>query len=70
MMVCIGAVNVSLLLLSGQSVSMFSCLSLVMRGRRVELWIGLFFDVWPWRFFAWLDGWVFRAILALSAICR
>ena len=50
---------VSLLLSSGQFGSRFSCLSLVMRGRHVELWIGLFFDVWPWvfRVFRWV-GWL------------
>ena len=42
-MMCIGAVNVSLLLLlSRQSVSRFSCLGLVIRRRNVELWIVFF----------------------------
>ena len=53
--------------------SRFSCLSLVMRGRHVELWIGSFLMSGHGssaRFFDGLASWVFRAILALSAICR
>ena len=41
--------------------------------RQMFLNCGVVFDVWPWvfcGFFAGLDGWVFREILALSAICR
>ena len=28
----------------------------VMRGKRVELWFGLFFDVWPWVCPRFFDG--------------
>ena len=49
---------VSLLLSSGQFGSRFSCFSLVMRGSHVELWIGLFFDVWPWVFRGFSLGWM------------
>ena len=34
------------------------CFGLVMRGRHVELWIGLFFDVSAWVFCGFSLGWM------------